>query len=165
MTKKFLLPLSVQEQTDLAVGRPAPYAFADKVRFAELDALNHVNNVAYQVWFETIRVQYFNAWGLSNYLHDGTEPRIVIRRSETDYLREMRQDDEYVVTCRTTTFRKNSFTLINEIWCRGDCTAIYRGIVVLLDPNTNKKTPIPQGFKARILSTDGAKFVAVQEKK
>ena len=30
-----------------------PYGYADCVRFHELDALNHVNNVVFLTWFET----------------------------------------------------------------------------------------------------------------
>ena len=37
---------------------------ADRVRFGELDALNHVNNVVYLRWYETLRVLYLEAYGI-----------------------------------------------------------------------------------------------------
>ena len=162
MSKRFLTQLTEEDQVLLGVSRPAPFAFADKVRFAELDPLNHVNNVAYQIWFETARVQYFTAWGLSNYRHDGTEPLLVIRRGETDYLKEMKQGEEYVVTCRTIAYRKTSFTIQNEIWSNGRCCTVYHGVVVLLDPATNEKMPLPDEFKKKITKIDGARFTPSQ---
>jgi hypothetical protein len=39
----------------------------DKVRFSEIDQLNHVNNVAYLRWFEVLRVRYFVMWGMTRY--------------------------------------------------------------------------------------------------
>jgi acyl-CoA thioester hydrolase len=60
-----------------ALGIPAPWAFglADRVRFAEIDALGHVNNTAYLTWFESFRLPYLKARGVTDY---GPEsPRLV----------------------------------------------------------------------------------------
>ena len=58
MSMRYHTPLTAEEQ--LAAGLPAPrtLALADRVRYAELDPLNHVNNKSYFTWFETLRVEY-----------------------------------------------------------------------------------------------------------
>ena len=37
-----------------------PYAHVDKVRFGDLDAMRHVNNVAFLSFFEDARIQYIS---------------------------------------------------------------------------------------------------------
>ncbi len=76
----YLTPLSPDQQRAIGVTEPWPLALADRVRFAELDPLNHVNNVAYLIWFETARVTYFKRVGISTYADNAVEPRIVSRR-------------------------------------------------------------------------------------
>ena len=93
----FLTPLDPDQQRAFGLPDPWPLALADRVRFAELDPLNHVNNVAYLIWFEGARVTYFKHVGLSTYDKAEVEPRIVIRRGEIDWLQEMRADETYVV--------------------------------------------------------------------
>ena len=35
-----------------------PFSFTDEVRFADLDAMGHLNNVAFLAFFESARVAY-----------------------------------------------------------------------------------------------------------
>ncbi len=85
MTTTYLTPLPVLELR--AAGVPAPWTFGlrDKVRFYELDALNHVNNTPYLLWFETLRVRWFSDYGLSDYGPD--DPTFVLKGVTCDYSR------------------------------------------------------------------------------
>ena len=47
----FLTPLSIETLRAAGIPDPWTYGQADRVRFYELDALNHVNNTAYLRWF------------------------------------------------------------------------------------------------------------------
>jgi pyruvate kinase len=66
-------------------GIPAPWTFgmADRVRFGELDALNHVNNVVYLRWYETLRVNYLEDYGI--YDLAGPDPKFVVKSVGLDY--------------------------------------------------------------------------------
>ena len=154
MTVPFHTPLSAAQQTGFGLPEPAPLALADKVKFSELDPLDHVNNVAYISWFENTRIRYFNDWDISHY-RDG-DPRIVIRRIEVDYLAEMRLHDVYVVTARCSAFRTTSFTLDHEVWCGSTRTARARAVLVLLTPDGRTRLPIPEPVRRRFEATDGA---------
>lgn len=136
-------PLDPDQQRAFGVPDPWPLAIADRVRFAELDPLNHVNNVAYLTWFENARVAYFKQAGISRYEDDAVEPRIVIRRGEIDWLREMRADEDYVVLSRTVAYRTTSFTMHQEIWAGGTKRAAFTCVIVLLQPDGSGRMPIP----------------------
>ena len=82
------------------------YGYADRVRFYELDALNHANNAAYVAWVETFRVTYAIRYGVAYYAPDA--PLLVVKSAEYDYLKPLLLNDDYVVTGRTTATSRSS---------------------------------------------------------
>ncbi|MCI5111075.1 MAG: acyl-CoA thioesterase [Marivita sp.] len=155
MTLTYHTPLSPDQQRAFGLPETWPLALADRVRFSELDPLNHVNNVAYLVWFEGARVTYFKHVGLSTYKNGEAEPRIVIRRGEIDWLQEMRADEDYVVGTRTVDYRTTSFTLRQEIWSGGTVRATFTCVIVLLMPDGSARMPIPEYVRERFHAVDG----------
>jgi len=155
MTIPYLTPLAAEAQRALGISRPWPLAIADRVRFGEIDPLNHVNNVAYLTWFETARVVYFKQIGLSRYKDPDVEPRIVIRRGEIDWLREMRANEDYVVLSRTIAYRTTSFIMEQEIWAGGSKRAAFTCVIVLLEPDGSGRMPIPDNIRAHFHTVDG----------
>jgi acyl-CoA thioester hydrolase len=151
----FHTPLSHEHQIAAGLASSWPLVLADKVRFAELDPLNHVNNVAYLTWFESARVAYFKQIGLSTYTKSASEPRIVIRRGEMDWLKEMRADEVYVVASKTTGHRKTSFTMAQEVWSGGTQRAAFSCVIVLLEPDGSARMPIPDAILAHFHDVDG----------
>ncbi|WP_299785468.1 acyl-CoA thioesterase [uncultured Marivita sp.] len=155
MTVPYLTPLSPDQQRTFGVTDPWPLAIADRVRFAELDPLNHVNNVAYLTWFESARVAYFKHVGISSYEDDAVEPRIVIRRGEIDWLQEMRADEDYVILSRAVDYRNTSFTMQQEIWAGGTKRAAFTCVIVLLQPDGSGRMPIPANILRHFHEVDG----------
>ncbi|MCL3883439.1 thioesterase family protein [Marivita sp. GX14005] len=151
----FLTPLSPEQQRAADLAEPWPLAHVDRVRFSELDPLGHVNNVAYLTWFEIARVAYFKHIGLSRYRDAEAEPRIVIRRGELDWLKEMHADEPYVITSKTVAYRTSSFTMAQEVWSGGTQRAAFRGVIVLLRPDGSGKMPIPQAIRDHFHQVDG----------
>ena len=151
-------PLDAATQTTLGIAPPAPLAMADRVRFSELDALNHVNNAVYMSWFERLRVRYTQDWGVSRYPDGDNNPRIVIRSGTIHYKQEMRMDEDYVVTCGCTAFRTTSFSLAQQIWSGGTLRATLDCVLVLLQPDGTERYPIPPGVRTRFIKIDGAEL-------
>ena len=143
----YLTPLTPDQQHAAGVPEARPLALADRVRFAELDPLNHVNNVAYLIWFESARVTYFKHIGLTTQERKDTEPRLVIRRGEIDWLREMRADEDYVITTRCVGYRNTSFSMVQEIWSGGSKRAEFHCVMVLLQPDGSGRMPIPEPIR------------------
>ncbi|NDW43400.1 acyl-CoA thioesterase [Ruegeria sp. PrR005] len=153
MQLRYHTPLSAQEQRAHGLTAPQPLALADRVRFAELDILNHVNNKAYVEWFETLRVAYVN--NFCRPFFDGPEPRIVIRNANLHYVREMVQDEDYIVTARVTGFRQSSFTMEQQLWS-GDLRARLEAVMVAMMPDGSGKYPLPARLTEQFIRRDGA---------
>lgn len=149
-------PLSAQAQTALGIDPVQPLAMGDRVRFSELDVLNHVNNAVYMEWFERLRVKYLQDWGVSGYDSD-TDPRIVIRSGTIHYRQEMRMDEDYVTTCGCTAFRTTSFSLHQQIWADGTLRATFDCVLVLLTPDGAARLAIPDAVRARFVDVDTAR--------
>ncbi|MBV2361162.1 thioesterase family protein [Thalassococcus sp. CAU 1522] len=149
-------PLSPDQQRAFGVADPQPLAMADRVRFGELDLLGHVNNAIYMRWFESLRVRYFQDWGISTYRDHASEPRIVIRRGEIDYLAEVRMDQAFVCTAATRRFRTSSFTMWQELWVEGRLSATMASVIVLLSPDGSGRMPIPDAVLHRMRAVDKA---------
>ena len=113
---EYLTYLDTDTLTDAGL---AGYSFGyrDRVRFYELDALNHVNNVVFLRWFETIRVAYFQHYGFSKYGPD--DPMLVVRRATADFFAPAHQNDEYIVAARTRVIKPSSFVMEYSVASNG----------------------------------------------
>ncbi|MFV0515765.1 MAG: acyl-CoA thioesterase [Jhaorihella sp.] len=133
---------------------PQPLAIADKVRFAELDMLRHVNNKAYMGWFETLRVAYFDRF-CAPCFEGLPEPRTVLRSAEIRYRREMVMGERYVATARVSAFRTSSYTMQQQLWS-GDLRATLSGVMVMLRPDGSGRYPLPDRLRRHFIEHDRA---------
>ncbi len=131
------------------------YGYADRVRFHELDALNHVNNVVYLRWFETIRVRYVQDYGLSTYEADD-DPQLVVRRVTADYLAPIFKNQTYVVTARTTLVKPSSFLMEYGLFIDGQSVATGEAVVVSLTPDGTGRQTHRAGAIQTMIDRDGA---------
>lgn len=156
MTIRYHTPLNAEEQAALGIDPPAPLAMADRVRFGELDVLNHVNNAVYMQWFESVRVNYLSLFAEKTYAEAGFNPRIVIRSATVLYREEMRLGESYAVTCACTAFRNTSLTMHQQIWSTGRLRATLDVVLVLLQPDGSGRYPIPEALRRHFIQIDGA---------
>ena len=153
MTLPFLTPLNTTQLR--SVGIPEPWAFgvADKVRFGELDALGHVNNVAYMSWFEVVRIHYFRNYGLSDY-KSADRPRLVLANANVTYKAEMHLGQDYIATARTAQFGNTSFTM--EYAVHGDALhATGSAVIVQLNQDGTKRA-LSEALKEKMARLDSA---------
>ncbi len=154
MSIPFHSPLNPADQRKAGLPQPAALAIADQVHHDDLDALMHVNNVRYMVWFERLRVAFMERYGIG-IIGDPASPRIVIRSADIRYHAEMQRGEVYVTTCHCTAFRNTSLTLQQEIWSNGTLRTSFRCIMVLLEQDGSTRAPIPQSIKTALIK-DGA---------
>jgi len=154
MTLPFHTPLSPAEQRRAGLPAPVALAVADQVHHDDLDALMHVNNVRYMVWFERLRIAFMEYYGIGT-IGDPTSPRIVIRSGDIRYHAEMLRGETYVTTCQCSAFRNTSLTLRQEIWSSATLRASFTCIMVLLTYDGSARAPIPSKIKDRLIK-DGA---------
>jgi acyl-CoA thioester hydrolase len=149
----FLTPLDAAALA--AQGIPSEWRFgmADRVRFAELDALNHVNHTAYLRWFETLRLHYVRAYGFSAY--DGTGPELVLKGVEMAYHAPMHLSETYIATARTLSYRTSSFRMAYAVHAP-DCRAEGTALIVQLRRGSAEKVPLDPQLRHRLTRIDGA---------
>ena len=155
MTLRFHTPLTSDEQLAAGLSQPQPLAMADRVRFAELDILHHVNNKAYLGWFETLRVAYFNTFCASHFV-GLPAPRNVLRNANVHYVKEMVLDEDYVTTARVVSFRRTSYIMEQQIWS-GDLRATLTAVMVLRTPDGSAGSPIPDALRQQFITLDSAR--------
>ena len=151
----YLTPLTPEALRDAGV--PPPWAFgqADRVRFYELDALNHVNNTAYLRWFETLRVHSMIDYGLTRYGPE--DPNFVVRSLTCEYLAPMFLNDDYVVAARCESFRTTSFRKEYSVWRDGRLCATGSAVVVMTDRTGERKEPLTDAHRDVLIARDGAR--------
>lgn len=153
MELRYHTPLSPEEQRAFGLDTPQTLAMADRVRFAELDSQNHVNNKAYLSWFEAVRVSYFDRFCLGHF--NGVRPRILLHSVHLRYVREMLRDEDYVATARVAAFRQTSFTMDQQLWS-GDLRARMSAVVVLGTPDGDGRVALPDPLRAQFVEMDRA---------
>lgn len=137
----YLIPLDRHALDALGIPQPWRFGRADRVRFGELDPLNHVNNVAYLGWLETARVAYFDWTGFPRGAEDGA--RLVLIGTSIRYHAPVNPKDSYVVCVRTTGYRNTSFTTEYGIYVDGRLTTTGEIVMVCVENDLITKRPIP----------------------
>lgn len=150
---EYLKPLGPETLRALEIPEPWQFGMRDRVRFEELDALNHVNHTVYLRWFETLRVEYVRAYGINPY--DNTGPELVLKAVDMAYHAPMFLSEDYTVTARTISLRRTSFRMAYAVWaptCRVEGTAL----IVQLNRETGEKEPISDTVRQTLIKRDGA---------
>ncbi len=147
-------PLPIDDLRSFGIPSPWSYGTADRVRFGEIDALNHVNHTAYLRWFETFRITYFRDYGISNY--DANSPRIVLKSIAAEFIKEMVVSQDYIVTGRTTTFRNTSWVMEYGVWTDQGLQATGQSVLVQLDPTSGTKRPLSDAVRQTFIARDQA---------
>jgi len=139
-----------------AAGIPDPWHLgrADRVRFHELDALNHVNNATYLTWFETFRVAYLIRNRIGYF--GPAAPVIVLKTARIDYRRPLLVDEDYVVTGRTTSLRQTSFVMDYAVFTAGEIAASGDALLVLFEADGETRRPLSDEIRRRMIEEDGA---------
>ncbi|SMR71816.1 acyl-CoA thioester hydrolase [Aliiroseovarius halocynthiae] len=147
-------PLTAQKLRQAGVPEGWNFGQMDRVRFHELDALNHVNNITYLRWFEDIRIPYFHAYAVTSY--DGRDdPQVVLATNFARYFKPMFLGETYVIAARATSFRNSSFVLEYGIFVDGELRCGGETVIVTLEQDGKTKRVLSSEVIAA-LTADGA---------
>ena len=155
MTLPLLTPLPVETLRAEGVPEPLTFGHADRVRFSDLDALDHVNNARYLSWFETFRVSYLRAYGMGDY-GSSDRPIFVLKQVGVDYHAPLHLEQTYVVAGRTRAFRRTSYAMEYGVWCDGVLRATSHAILCLMEADFRTRRPLPQAWTDAFRDRDGA---------
>ncbi len=137
------------EPPGVAATDRAAYRFwvDERVRFADLDLLGHVNNKAFTTYAESGRAAFLRdtAMGVP-----GDRRQSIIARLEIDYLRELHYPAELRIGVRVIALGRSSFTLGLGIFTGAVCVATAVTVLVRIDAQTRAAVALDAEERARL---------------
>lgn len=132
--------------TDFPVRLKIPVAWGD------MDALQHVNNVVYFRYFETIRIEYFQRIGLMTLLAN-EQVMPVVAETSARYRRPVIFPDTLLVEAKVSEVGEYGFSMSYQVTSQqqGEVTTLGEARVVMLDKTTGKKVALTEELKRQIL--------------
>jgi acyl-CoA thioester hydrolase len=124
------------------------YTMRFRVPFQDVDMLNHVNNVKYVVWAETIRSAYF-AEVLGEEIR-GTRG-MILAKLVVDYKRPIAYRADVAVGCRIARIGRKSFDIVYEVWDETEnaSAALITTTLVAYDYTTTSSIAVPEEWRAK----------------
>ncbi|PWV58402.1 acyl-CoA thioesterase [Plasticicumulans acidivorans] len=124
--------------------------FEQAVRWGDLDALGHVNNVQFIRFLESGRVAYVEDVFELPVSADGEG--VILADLQCSFLRQLEYPDTVEVATRVSALGGSSFELLAAIFRRGEDApvATSRGVLVWFDFRGQSAQPLPEVFRERI---------------
>jgi acyl-CoA thioester hydrolase len=124
-----------------------------EVRFADMDAIGHVNNATYLTYLESARIAYW----LEVTGRTGIESLdMILARTEIDYRSAARFGETLLVGARVASLRRSSFVMEFKVVERESARLVAeaRKVLVHYDYAAGRTTPLPATLRERILARD-----------
>lgn len=117
------------------------------VRWSEVDAYGHVNNVAYFIYFEAARAKYILDTNKYDALMGKTALQVIVSCT-MNFRREVHFPSTLDVGVTVSAIGRTSYTMPCGIFLAGTDTLVADGVgkLVILDPTTKRPIPMPEDF-------------------
>lgn len=129
---------------------PASYPNTVEIlaRFADVDPLWHINNVAIAQYFEEARVSAIRAMSGNSRIPATADERILIARQTIDYVSEGNYPGALSVGIGVVRIGVTSFTLGMAVFQGNRCVAVSDAVMVLANDQGPKQ--IPDNYRRRL---------------
>jgi acyl-CoA thioester hydrolase len=133
------------------------------VRFRDIDIFGHVNNAVYFTYCEIARNAYWTRLFGTRRLADAN---FILAHAEIDYRAQANEERNLLVGIRVSSLGNTSFDFQYRIVEDGTERLIAEGrsVQVTFDYQANRKVPLPDALKHRILEFEGAENVEIRER-
>lgn len=124
------------------------------VRWGDMDAMGHVNNMMYLQYLESARVGFFEAIGWGGRIVNGRKQGPVLVSQTFNYRLQVIYPDELEVGVCCREIRNRSFVLAYGVFRKGTDTLMGDGITVTvwLDYADGKAVEIPASLRQALMS-------------
>ena len=125
------------------------------VAWGDMDAFQHVNNVTYFRWFETVRIAYFEAIGWTGPSGpSGVGP--ILARTSCVFRAPLTFPDRVILGARASNLTDDRFTMHYRVVSErlGKVAAEGEGTVVSFDYRAGVKAPLPPPVRAALLALE-----------
>jgi acyl-CoA thioester hydrolase len=124
-----------------------PIRVSDVVRYRDMDRQQHVNNAVFSTYFESGRV------GVIYDQENGLQvpgATSVVARLEIDFLGELHWPGTVEIGTAIEEIGNTSYRFVAAVFHQGQCAAIARTTMVLIDRETRRSRALPPGLVARL---------------
>ena len=131
--------------------RTFPVIFSQAVLWGEMDAYQHVNNVAYFRYFENGRLEYVRRAGWFE-IEQATGIGPILASTQARYRRPLTYPDTIHIGTRLLEMKDDRFTVEHRIVSEAldDIATEGQGLIVSFHYESGKKAPLPDSLKDQI---------------
>src|SRR3954452_3808457 len=128
------------------------YVHQERVRFGDLDAMRHLNNVVFLRYFETARINYLRHVIPT---HDPASPErdqwgVIFAECHVNYRSPVHFDETVQVHCGIADVRRSSFRVTFEMRVEDRVAAEGYGVLVGFDYAAQRAAQLPDAVRARL---------------
>jgi len=129
-----------------------PFVHTERVRFGDLDAMRHLNNVVFLRYFETARIAYIRSLMPG---HNPSNPEterwgLIFAECHINYRTPVYFDEEVAVECSVGEVRRSAFQVNFAMRVGERVAAEGYGWLVGFDYESEKAAPLPESLKAAL---------------
>ena len=121
----------------------------DIFRWGDTDGMGHINNVQFARYCESGRLAYLGACGFGREL---PADDFMIVHLSIDFRAQMHYPGEVMIGTRVMRIGRTSARVGQGLFQDDRCTATAEGVVVLVDPETDRPTPFTEAMRQRLFN-------------
>ena len=131
---------------------PEPFSIVERVRFGDLDAMGHLNNVEFLRFFETARIDFLGRLMPEHAPTSRTEFGWIFAECHISYRAPAFFNDDVRVLIEPGELRRSSLRLDFRMVAEGDGRLVAEGYGVLVgyDYAAGRAQPVPEEVRARL---------------
>ncbi len=128
------------------------FVHVERVRFGDLDANRHLNNVVFLRYFETARINYMRHIVP---VHTPTSPEseglgLIFAECHINYRAPVQFDEQVAIACSVADVRRSSFRVPFVMRVEERVVAEGYGVLVGFDYANQKAARLPEAVRARL---------------
>jgi acyl-CoA thioester hydrolase len=130
------------------------YVHYERVRFGDLDAMRHLNNVVFLRYFETARIAFLRQIFPT---HNPSSPEaegfgLIFAECRIRYRAPVMFDEVVAITCSIGEVRRSAFEVVFEMHVEDKLVAEGAGWLVGYDYSRETSMPLPAGLREALSS-------------
>ncbi|MEX2195315.1 MAG: thioesterase family protein [Thermoleophilaceae bacterium] len=130
-----------------------PFSMVQRVRFGDLDAMQHMNNVEFLRYFETARIDYIREALPEHVPTSGQQFGFIFAECHISYRSPAHYDEQIRTSIRPSELRRSSVRLEFEMRHDGDGQRLVAegwGVLVGYDYAAGRAQPLPDAVRERL---------------
>jgi acyl-CoA thioester hydrolase len=122
-----------------------------EIRFADIDAMGHVNNAVYFSYFEQARMAYFKERVAR--IWDWNEDGVIVARNEIDYVFPVFLNDRMVIRLWVEHVGSKSFTVCYRVVVGERLCATGKSVLVCFNHKNKATQVLPEAWRTIFLAS------------